>query len=110
MNIIYFFAMYNPTLILFLTPLSDRNWLEFLSVIDGTFASLPESKGEAHAGPSEDAKEQCSSKISNTLALFTNISVQDGRKDRSGLLGLLELEHRARRHGVSTGRSQCSPI
>ncbi|KAJ3875923.1 actin cytoskeleton organization protein [Lentinula edodes] len=80
----------------------DRNWLEFLSVIDGTFASLPESKGDAHAGPSEDAKEQCSSKISNTLALFTNISVQDGRKDRSGLLGLLELEHRARRHGVST--------
>ncbi|KAJ3999153.1 actin cytoskeleton organization protein [Lentinula boryana] len=72
---------------------SDRNWLEFLSVVDGTFASLTDS---------EDAKEQSTSKISNTLALFTKISVQDGRKDRSGLLGLLELEHRARKHGVST--------
>ncbi|KAJ3732242.1 actin cytoskeleton organization protein [Lentinula guzmanii] len=72
---------------------SDRNWLEFLSVVDGTFASLTDS---------EDAKEQSASKISNTLALFTKISVQDGRKDRSGLLGLLELEHRARKHGVST--------
>ncbi|KAJ3842483.1 actin cytoskeleton organization protein [Lentinula raphanica] len=72
---------------------SDRNWLEFLSVIDGTFAPFTDS---------EDAKEQRISRISSTSALFTEVSVQDGRKDRSGLLGLLELESRARNHDVST--------
>ncbi|KAF9075215.1 N-acetyltransferase B complex non catalytic subunit-domain-containing protein [Rhodocollybia butyracea] len=75
---------------------NDRNWLEFLSVVDGTFSHLTVSK------PSEDAREQCLSKVSNTLALFTKISVQDGKKDRSGLLGLLELESRSRKHGIST--------
>ncbi|KAE9409642.1 actin cytoskeleton organization protein [Gymnopus androsaceus JB14] len=74
---------------------NDRNWLEFLSVIDGVFSSLQDE-------PSNDAKEQCSSKLSNALELFTKISEQDGKKDRSGLLGLLELESRARKHGVST--------
>ncbi|KAJ4487875.1 actin cytoskeleton organization protein [Lentinula aciculospora] len=78
----------------------DRNWLEFLSVVDGTFASIKNLQKDAE--PSADAKEQCLSKISNTLALFTKIAVQDGRKDRSGLLGLLELEHRARKHNLST--------
>ncbi|KIK57739.1 hypothetical protein GYMLUDRAFT_45908 [Collybiopsis luxurians FD-317 M1] len=78
---------------------NDRNWLEFLSVVDGTFSLLTRNgTGEL----SDEVKEQCISKVSDTLALFTKISTQDGRKDRSGLLGLLELESRSRKHGVST--------
>ncbi|TFK42516.1 actin cytoskeleton organization protein [Crucibulum laeve] len=68
----------------------DRNWLEFLSVLDTTFIS----KGES----AEHVKE--------TQELFTQIAEQDGQKDRSGLLGLLELERRARENGVSFDSSR----
>ncbi|KAF5377028.1 hypothetical protein D9757_007708 [Collybiopsis confluens] len=71
---------------------NDRNWLEFLSVVDGTFSPLLQNSAV------DGVKEQCASKVSNTMALFTKISVEDGKKDRSGLLGLLELEDRSRKH------------
>ena len=41
--------------------------------------------------------------IAKTAALFANIAEEDMRKDRSGLLGLLELEKRARAHGLASG-------
>lgn len=42
--------------------------------------------------------------INQAAALFANIADEDMRKDRSGLLALLELEKRARAHGVTSGR------
>lgn len=80
---------------------SDRNWLEFLSVLDGTFAAIRDGS-EA----SESAKTECSEAITKTHQLFSRLAEQDGLKDRSGLLGLLELEKRARSHGLSTGSSK----
>ena len=38
-----------------------------------------------------------------TEELFTNIALEDGSRDRSGLLALLELEKRARQYRVSNG-------
>ena len=79
---------------------SDRNWLEFLSILDGTFAVIRDG-----LGASESAKTKCSEAISKTHGLFSRLAEQDGLKDRSGLLGLLELERRVRSHGLSRGLS-----
>ncbi|KAK7020551.1 N-alpha-acetyltransferase 25, NatB auxiliary subunit [Favolaschia claudopus] len=80
-----------------ITEQADRNWLEFLSVLDATFSSLTTSSGT----DDESAKAKCSSHLAKTQELFAKIAAQDRRKDRSGLLALLELEKRARTHGVS---------
>ncbi|KAF8212156.1 actin cytoskeleton organization protein [Mycena galopus ATCC 62051] len=72
-----------------ITEQNDRNWLEFLSVLDATFSSLA------------SAKTKCSSDAAKTQELFTQLASQDGHKDRSALLALLELEKRARFHGIS---------
>lgn len=77
---------------------SDRNWLEFLSVLDATFwdvSSVPE--------PSDEAKSACRHHISKTVEFFAQIADKDGARDRSGPLALLELEKRAVAHGLSTG-------
>ncbi|KAK7054789.1 mitochondrial distribution and morphology [Paramarasmius palmivorus] len=72
---------------------NDRNWLEFLSVLDATFS---------YTTSSDDAsKEECSKHIAKSQDLFTSIAEADGRKERAGLLALLELEHRSRSHGFS---------
>ncbi|CAK5277392.1 unnamed protein product [Mycena citricolor] len=73
--------------------IGDRNWLEFLSVLDATFAEL--------SSTTDDARERCSAEVSSARELFSAIAEKDGRKDRSGLLALLELEKRARAHGLS---------
>ncbi|THH20680.1 hypothetical protein EW146_g718 [Bondarzewia mesenterica] len=78
----------------------DRNWLEFLSVLDVTFSSV--ASGE----PSDSAKEECVQHVSKTRELLTKVAEEDGLKDRSALLALLELEKRARIHGLSTGSSR----
>jgi N-terminal acetyltransferase B complex non-catalytic subunit len=80
---------------------SDRNWLEFLSVLDATFSDFTQPPGEAVADPIESKKE-CVERISKTRAFFFGLA-QNSDKDRSGLLALLELEKRARIHGLSTG-------
>ncbi|KAJ7685258.1 actin cytoskeleton organization protein [Mycena polygramma] len=80
-----------------LTQQNDRNWLEFLSVLDATFSSLASSQE-----PDESAKKECSSHVTKTEELFTKLASQDGRKDRSALLALLELERRARLYAVSS--------
>lgn len=81
-----------------LTLPSDRNWLEFLSVLDATFAylSLPAAEGE-------NPKDTCKTHIAKTQSFFEKVSQKDGRRDRSGFLGLLELEKRARTHEISSG-------
>ncbi|KDR81676.1 hypothetical protein GALMADRAFT_58678 [Galerina marginata CBS 339.88] len=73
----------------------DRNWLEFLAVLD---AALP-----FHIPP-EDSKvdsTEAMTRISRAQELFSKIAEADGLKDRSASLALLELEKRARAHGSS---------
>ncbi|KAF9535277.1 actin cytoskeleton organization protein [Crepidotus variabilis] len=68
----------------------DRNWLEFLAILDAT---LP-------AGASTGAEVEA--QVSRARELFENVVKEDGAKDRSGHLALVDLEHRARTHGVTT--------
>ncbi|KAJ6547637.1 actin cytoskeleton organization protein [Mycena capillaripes] len=82
-----------------ITEQSDRNWLEFLSVLDATFSSVASCEGDQE--PDEAAKTKCSLHVVKTQELFTRLALQDGRKDRSALLALLELEKRARLYGIS---------
>ncbi|TFK54787.1 hypothetical protein OE88DRAFT_1653277 [Heliocybe sulcata] len=79
-----------------ITEKKDRNWLEFLSVLDGTFAGVASS-----AETSEEARADCKEQIYKTSELFTRVSEEDGLKDRSGLLGLLELAKRSKQYGFS---------
>ncbi|KAI0345163.1 hypothetical protein BDW22DRAFT_1354055 [Trametopsis cervina] len=73
----------------------DRNWLEFISVLDATFSGItPET--------TEEAKEEFKSNISKSQAFFAQVADKDGLRDRSGPLALLELEKRAINHGLST--------
>ena len=73
----------------------DRNWLEFLAVLDATLP--PASSSLVELNP------DIQSKVDHARELFARVSEDDGLKDRSGSLALLELEHRARAHGVSQG-------
>lgn len=71
-------------------------------MLDATFAPLTSVKGDEQ--PDESAKTKCSSHATKTEELFTKMALEEGHKDRSALLALLELEKRARIHGVSNGR------
>jgi N-terminal acetyltransferase B complex non-catalytic subunit len=77
---------------------SDRNWLEFLAVLDATFSYFAPG-----SNPSDEEKSNCSNAMKKAEELFIKVSEEDGNKDRSGLLALLELEKRARDYGVSSG-------
>lgn len=68
------------------SSLSDRNWLEFLAVLDATFTG-----------------SDVASNVKKSAELFEKVAAQDGPKDRTGLLALLDLENRARDAGVSAG-------
>jgi hypothetical protein len=72
----------------------DRNWLEFLAVLDATLppASLP-------APVDSETRE----KVTRTQEFFTVVENEDGLKDRSASLALLELENRALAHGLAQG-------
>lgn len=91
--------MLTPTNTIFRRVNRDRNWLEFLSVVDATFIDLTSAADAA----SDDVKAACAERIAETQALFTQVAAEDGRRDRAGCLGLLELEKRARTHGLSKG-------
>ncbi|TRM57612.1 N-acetyltransferase B complex non catalytic subunit-domain-containing protein, partial [Schizophyllum amplum] len=67
----------------------DRNWLEFLSLVDGTFVE-PEA---------EDAQER----VNKTRAFLEGIKEKDAKTDRAAHLAALELEKRARIHKTSDG-------
>lgn len=56
--------------------LSDRNWLNFLSILDAAVFSAET--------------------VTVCRTLFRTLSAQEGRRDRAPMLGLLELEKRAR--------------
>jgi N-terminal acetyltransferase B complex non-catalytic subunit len=76
----------------------DRNWLEFLSVLDTT---LPRQVSSSH---SEQCRQDVEAKITHSKALFSKIAEEDGLKDRSAFLALLELDKRSLAHGLSKGR------
>ncbi|ETW85831.1 hypothetical protein HETIRDRAFT_308984 [Heterobasidion irregulare TC 32-1] len=78
----------------------NRNWLEFVSVLDATFSSI--TSGDAN----DSSREECTQHISKTLEFLNNVAQNDKNKDRSAPLALLELERRAREHGVSTEPSR----
>ncbi|KAF8965269.1 actin cytoskeleton organization protein [Flammula alnicola] len=78
----------------------DRNWLEFLAVLDATLPPLSSSTASENLGP--DPKD----KVSRTQELFSTLEEQDGLRDRSASLALLELEKRARAHGLSQDPSR----
>lgn len=80
-------SKYLPHLVRLLIRFRDRNWLEFLAVLDSTFSM--EGNSAEHV---EAARK-----------LFAGISEHDGLKDRSGPLALLELEKRARERSISKG-------
>ncbi|KAF8910991.1 actin cytoskeleton organization protein [Gymnopilus junonius] len=77
----------------------DRNWLEFLSVLDG---AVPAAVSAGTANKSTDA----GANINRVQELFTKVAEEDASKDRSAALALLELEKRARTHGLSQDRSR----
>ena len=65
----------------------DRNWLEFLAVLDATFS----------------AEGDTTEFVESTRKFLTEIAERDGQKDRSGPLALLELEKRAKERSISKG-------
>ncbi|TBU65814.1 N-acetyltransferase B complex non catalytic subunit-domain-containing protein [Dichomitus squalens] len=67
----------------------DRNWLEFLAVLDATFVDPEDKSATAES-------------IKKTRELLGKVVEEDGVKDRSGHLALLELEKRSRQHGLAT--------
>ncbi|KAH9901395.1 actin cytoskeleton organization protein [Cubamyces lactineus] len=75
----------------------DRNWLEFLAVLDATFADLTSDAVDV-----DTAKAAAAERIVKAREFFGKVVEEDGVKDRSGHLALLELEKRARHHGLST--------
>ncbi|KAH9951453.1 actin cytoskeleton organization protein [Amylocystis lapponica] len=80
----------------------DRNWSEFLSLLDGTFWDLTH---ETNLDP-EVAKASCAEQIAETRKFLVQIAEEDGERDRSAHLALLELEKRARQHGLSSDPSE----
>nr|ATU82292.1 alpha-actin cytoskeleton organization protein [Macrocybe gigantea] len=75
----------------------SRNWLEFLSILEATFCYLTAGTEP----PSAEAEGKCREHMLKTRVLFTQLVEEDGPKDRSATLALLELECRARHHGLS---------
>lgn len=53
----------------------------------------------------ESDRDVAAAECSRVKDLFTDIMEKDGKRDRSGLLALLELEKRCRQFGLSAGKS-----
>jgi N-terminal acetyltransferase B complex non-catalytic subunit len=57
---------------------------------------------------SEADRQELLDRVSRTRDLFTRLAALDGKKDRTAFLAVLELEKRARVHGLSHGqRAAC---
>ncbi|EPQ58725.1 hypothetical protein GLOTRDRAFT_13884, partial [Gloeophyllum trabeum ATCC 11539] len=84
-----------------ITEKKDRNWLEFLSVLDATFSSVTSS-----SPVDEDSRAECLERITQARELFNRVAEEDGVKDRSGLLALIELEKRSRHHDFCQDSSE----
>ena len=72
----------------------DRNWLEFLAVLDATLPTTPSA---------DAVNSETKDKISRTREFFSEVEKEDGLKDRSATLAILELEKRVSTHGLVTG-------
>ncbi|KAF9484719.1 hypothetical protein BDN70DRAFT_825243 [Pholiota conissans] len=70
----------------------DRNWLEFLAVLDAT---LPPASSTA------SVDTEARDKVTHVQEFFSVIEKVDGLKDRSASLALLELEKRTLAHSLS---------
>lgn len=79
----------------------DRNWLEFVSILDATF--LPSTQHEPSLAPLPDLAQR----VERTRDLFANVAEEDGSHDRAGWLGLMELERLCVVHGVHSGVLEC---
>ncbi|OAX41971.1 hypothetical protein K503DRAFT_427433 [Rhizopogon vinicolor AM-OR11-026] len=75
---------------------NDRNWLEFVSVLDAAFAPVRESD------TSDERKSECSQNLEKTRVSLAEIAEFDGLKHRSAPLALLELEKKALSHGITS--------
>lgn len=75
----------------------DRNWLEFVSILDATF--LPATR---HQSMQPDLEQR----VAKTRDLFTKVAEQDGGRDRTAWLGLMELERVCGVHEVPTESSR----
>ncbi|GBE82163.1 hypothetical protein SCP_0405430 [Sparassis crispa] len=84
-----------------ITDAKVRNWLEFLAVLDATFWDVTSELSDT-----DTTRAACAEEISKTRKFFTQVAEQDGLHDRSGPLALLELERRARMHGLSQEPSE----
>ncbi|EIN07294.1 actin cytoskeleton organization protein [Punctularia strigosozonata HHB-11173 SS5] len=73
----------------------DRNWLEFLSILDATFSYL-------RSAADADAREKCARHVAETREFLAHIAAEDGLKDRSASLALVDLANRTSSHGLST--------
>lgn len=76
----------------------DRNWLELLSVLDSTFASV---SSQSEGTITEEEKNECLENVSKARAFLAEVAEKDGTKNRAAPLALLELEHRAHKLGLS---------
>ena len=82
----------------------DRNWLQFMSMIDAAVSLVPH--GEVSSSiQSDEMQIKCSEPIRHARQLFLRVAEEDGVKDRSGLLAGLELGRRSKLHGLSLGLS-----
>ncbi|EGN93256.1 hypothetical protein SERLA73DRAFT_172175 [Serpula lacrymans var. lacrymans S7.3] len=86
-----------------ITERRDRNWLEFLSVLDATFSTVSSPHQQE---VTEAVKSECIECISKARQFFTEIAEGDGRKDRSGFLALLELEKRSITNGLVSDQTE----
>lgn len=77
----------------------DRNWLEFLAVVDATFSEVASSS----VSDADAARAACLEHMSKTREFLYQVAEEDGLQDRAGLLALLELEKRARFYGLTPG-------
>ena len=85
----------------------DRNWLEFVSILDATFlpSALPNGTHHESSSPSPSLFVQHKEK---TRDLFSKVAEEDGRHDRAGWLGLMELERLSDIHGAPSGMNTAS--
>ena len=76
----------------------DRNWLEFLSILDSSFAPISSQReGEI----TEESKNECVETVSKARAFLAEVADKDGTNNRAAPLALLELEHRAHKFALS---------
>lgn len=83
----------------------DRNWLEFISILDATFLPSTLSNGTHHESSSSLPSDFAQHK-EKMRELFAKVAEDDGSHDRAGWLGLMELERLSAIHGAPSEDSR----